>query len=854
MKKIRNIWFYLFLMFVLIYSSEISFAVIANPKAVEVSQPDGSKIKICLKGDEFYSWNEDSSGYTILKDNKSKYWVYAQKDTDGSLKPSAKIVGKNFPVSIQKSLKDETKLQKARQKKSAYKTKSQQQTYSSVTSNYSKAPYITEQLTKTNLVILVQFNDVKFTSSIPFKNSSDSEIISAYNNLFNQNGYSLDGAKGSVFDFFKEASYAKINMNSVITQIITLDNDYEYYYQNGMEHIQDMVTEALTKLNNSGFNFKAIWPTTDTPDNLTIIHAGGGAEYAGNDGIWSHMGFIPDTVIDGITFSRYHTAPARRGYDLLPDTHGITIIGVICHESMHFFGVPDLYDYTYTSAGVGPFCLMAGGSWNTWQGPSGNMPAHPSAWIKYILGWINPKTPVTGVNNIAASGTSPEGFYILKSPNFSSYEYFLVENRQALGFDYALPEYSAKRGLLIYHIDESRFDFNDPMNPQKNNNDRTHYLVALEQASAGTWDWTQYALANDASYQGLSSDYFRTDTVSAFNDTNTSSPDSRSYYLDSLGERINSGIQLSGISNSANNMYFIFGQYLPDYEAFVDALSDAGLSFVNKIMGYSQNTTRILLKEKLASESEKTRLSKYFSPTVQGADDAGTMGTIYSEYQSGSVCGIPNGSMGIVSATNARLIVKLNYAIEETSQAYKTVGNITDKNNDPLIPDTSVSGVSNKRFTGTTAIADVNNALQNYGYLMPNFTKMKANQSYNIEPVYETTDVTSRKDFTYFPGKQSVIFTDLAHVIYYPNPVRNSKLSIINLPSDQQNLSIQFFTVSGQLIRMFSIEDTVLMGSGSRMFEWDCKNKSGSEVAQGVYFMMIRTDSDKLIKKIAVIR
>lgn len=169
MKKIRNIWFYLFLMFVLIYSSEISFAVIANPKAVEVSQPDGSKIKICLKGDEFYSWNEDSSGYTILKDNKSKYWVYAQKDTDGSLKPSAKIVGKNFPVSIQKSLKDETKLQKARQKKSAYKTKSQQQTYSSVTSNYSKAPYITEQLTKTNLVILVQFNDVKFTSSIPFK-------------------------------------------------------------------------------------------------------------------------------------------------------------------------------------------------------------------------------------------------------------------------------------------------------------------------------------------------------------------------------------------------------------------------------------------------------------------------------------------------------------------------------------------------------------------------------------------------------------------------------------------------------------------------------------------------------------
>lgn len=849
MKKIKNIWFYFFLMFVLIYSSEISFAVIANPKAVEVSQPDGSKIKICLKGDEFYSWNEDNAGYTIVKNNKTRYWVYAEQAYDGSLVPSNNVVGKQMPSVLKKSLKDEKLFQTARNRTVNYR-KQISKGYSKVSGDSFKvAPYITGQVNKTNLVILVQFNDVKFTSSIPFNNSSDSEIISAYNNLFNQNGYSLDGAKGSVFDFFKEASYSKINMNSVITQIITLDNDYEYYYANGMEHIQDMVTEALTKLNNSGFNFKEIWPTSDTPDNLTIIHAGGGAEYAGNEGIWSHMGFIPDTVIDGITFSRYHTAPARRGHDLFPNTHGITIVGVICHESMHFFGAPDLYDYTYTSAGLGAFCLMATGCWNVWNGPDGNMPAHPSAWIKYLLGWNNPKTPVSGINSIGLSASSPEAFYILRSPNFNSYEYFLVENRQAAGFDYALPEYNSKRGLLIYHVDESRFDFNDPQNPLKNNNDKSHYLVALEQAGAGTWDWTTYPLANSPAYSGSSTDYFRSDTVSTFHDSNTLSPDSKSYYNDSYGERILSGINILEISDSSSVMYFS----LADFNVFADSLSDTGLSFVNRIMGYTQSTTKNMLKQKLADEAEKTKFLKYFVPTVQGANDAGTMGTIYSEYQSGSVCGIPNGSMGIVSAANAKLIVKLNYAIEETSQTYKTVGNITDKNNDPLIPDTSVSGTSNRRFTGTEEIVDIDNAIQSYGYLMPNFTTMKANQFYNIEPVYETTDVTSRKDFTYFPGKQSVIFTDLAHVIYYPNPVRNSKLSVINLPSEQ-NLSIQFFTVSGQLIRMFSIADTRLMGSGSRMFEWDCKNKSGSEVAQGVYFMMIRTDSDKLIKKIAVIR
>lgn len=116
MKKIKNICFCLLVSLVLIYASDVSFAVIANPQLIEISQPDGSKIKIRLKGDEFYNWNEDSSGYTVMKDNNTKYWVYAEQNADGSLKPSAYVVGKNFPVSVQKSLKDETKLAKARQK------------------------------------------------------------------------------------------------------------------------------------------------------------------------------------------------------------------------------------------------------------------------------------------------------------------------------------------------------------------------------------------------------------------------------------------------------------------------------------------------------------------------------------------------------------------------------------------------------------------------------------------------------------------------------------------------------------------------------------------------------------------
>ena len=99
-------------------------------------------------------------------------------------------------------------------------------------------------------------------------------------------------------------------------------------------------------------------------DNLFVIHAGRGAEFTGSSGdIWSHSwGTSNPVYVDGVAVSMYSTEPE---YWVSP---GDMTTGVYAHEMGHVLGLPDLYDRDYSSAGIGEWSLMAGGSWN---GPGG---------------------------------------------------------------------------------------------------------------------------------------------------------------------------------------------------------------------------------------------------------------------------------------------------------------------------------------------------------------------------------------------------------------------------------------------------------------------------------------------------
>ncbi|MBQ3835339.1 MAG: M6 family metalloprotease domain-containing protein [Elusimicrobia bacterium] len=564
------------------------FAIQANPNPIKINQPDGTEITIHIRGDEYYHWFEDVDGYTVIKDTGTKYWTYAKKDFFGDLKPSENVVGKVSPkkLDIEKSLKNEFKLTEALSKRKDVVSLQQttllkhslrlnsEYAVSKSASSDGAVQKVSPSGKKTNFVLLVQFSDLKFTDNPPFTSYSDDDsgheaVRTAFYNLFNKTGYNSDGAVGSVKDYFKEVSYGALNYESVISPVITINQSHTYYADDNDDSVGHrtgaLIKAALEQMHSSYPTFLRdnVWPDTSItePEGFTVIHAGGGAEYGNKaEFIWSHAQYFENSVgntvnIEGITFNRYHTEPAGRGYY---GNSGITRIGVICHESLHFFGLPDLYDTTYASSGLGAFSVMASGSWNG-SSPSGERdgkcPGHPDAWCKYTLGWITPQTPAEGINYIGVSSSDSTAFYEFDSSNstFPSQQYFLMENRQSYGFDAGLP--GNKRGLLIYHIDESR----------SNNDNPYRYLVDIEEAD-GTADWTQDHLATNKNELGRDSDYYRSGTTTVFNDTCVSSPNSRSY------NGVASGINIVGITASSSNMAFAYGN-VDVYEDLSNVLS-----------------------------------------------------------------------------------------------------------------------------------------------------------------------------------------------------------------------------------------------------------------------------------------
>ena len=304
-------------------------------------------------------------------------------------------------------------------------------------------------------VLLVDFTDYSFSIEDP---------ITQFDDLFNGKGGSNPHATGSVHDYFIASSDSVLDLQYDVFGVYTLSHKMEYYGANQTNNYgvttnhniraKELVEEAVEQATQNGVDFSKYDNNNDGYiDNVSIVVAGyneaeGGVEQT----IWPHY----NTINNGKKYGNKYIS----GYLIISEyrsNRGNTQagIGTYCHEFGHALGLPDLYDTNksnnYT---IGYWDIMCSGSYNN----NGSTPPTYTAFERFMMGWLTPKQITTsGLKTIRPLETSNEAYLISNNThnldaNFPTpSEYFLLENRQALGWD-AGKEALIGTGLLISHI------------------------------------------------------------------------------------------------------------------------------------------------------------------------------------------------------------------------------------------------------------------------------------------------------------------------------------------------------------------------------------------------------------------
>ena len=237
---------------------------------------------------------------------------------------------------------------------------------------------------------------------------------------------------------------------------------------------------------------------------ITIIVAGYETSYGGSfdtcgNSVWGHQGGLYDSApkLDGTVVNRGGGTMFGEFMCASYDTPGhMSTQGIMAHELGHDLGFPDLYDTDYSSAGISRWSLMSGGSWNKRRhGRRGHDAGRPGRVLEVLPGLDH----ALGRSSARSTGprcrqrrTAPRRTGCSTTPtdvdwkfeeHKGSGEYYLVENRQLVGYDAGLPAC----GVIVYHVDEGVTSTNDA-----NANDAHRLLDVVEADGSKNMDTYPY--------------------------------------------------------------------------------------------------------------------------------------------------------------------------------------------------------------------------------------------------------------------------------------------------------------------------------------------------------------------------
>ena len=357
-----------------------------------------------------------------------------------------------------------------------------------------------------------------------------------------------DNPTGSLIDYYDEISYGQFQIDGIVSGWYQSSLNQSQAVGDVRQYVAEIASLADTDLDYGQFD-------NDGPDNipnsgdddgyvdgLAVVYPGC---LSGSNNLWAHQSSLGsnnayitnDQRPNGeyIIVNSYMVCPELDGQPNC-DISRICTIGLYAHEFGHIIGLPDLYDRDESngdSEGLGNWCLMAAANY---LGDSGDTPGHMSSWCKIQMGWINPTISNIMDTNvpIAQLATSATAIKIWED-DYRSSRYFLIENRQPIGFDTYLPG----NGLMIYHINENRTAGFNSFGP--NNDDEDNKLVDLESAD-GDHDLDNNYNRGDGGdpFPGISGN------VNFNNSTNPSS---------NRNDGFQTGISINNISDSDSLMY-----------------------------------------------------------------------------------------------------------------------------------------------------------------------------------------------------------------------------------------------------------------------------------------------------------
>jgi len=385
------------------------WAVPASPELIEVTQADGSVIKLKMVGDEFYHYFTRPDGSPVSL-NKKGMWVDDASVTE-------------MPAAARKIRKANQEVLKV-------------------------ASYPLSGSPK-SLVILVNFQNMKFKYK-----------LEDFQKMLTESGYSENGAIGSARDYFIASSDSVFAPQFDCYGPYTISQDYEYYgghTSSGNDaNAAMMIVEACQKAAEAGVDLTQYDTDGDGRlDNVFVYYAGHNeAEHGGENTIWPHRSKVMgDQRVQGKRIYDYACTSELRG------ASGTSMcgIGTFCHEFGHVLGLPDYYDTDYQYYTIGDWSIMCNGSYNG----NGKTPPSYTAGERFQLGWSIPEQlDREGSYTVEPVETSNKIYLLAKDKHNLNFdlpnqnEYWLLENRQHVGWD-ANANCLTATGLLIWHINYS---------------------------------------------------------------------------------------------------------------------------------------------------------------------------------------------------------------------------------------------------------------------------------------------------------------------------------------------------------------------------------------------------------------